>query len=475
MSYETTGTVKPMTAARPSGHGTMTSAVPPRPAAGKLAKTPPMGWNSWDCFGVSVTEAEVRANAEYMAKHLKQFGWEYVVVDLDWYAPDAHKDNYKKPGLKQLIDEYGRLIPDPVKFPSSAGGKGFKPLADYVHRLGLKFGIHIMRGIPVQAVEQNTPILGSTDTAGEISQPVDVCYWYKSNHGIRMVKPGGQAYYDSITKLYAEWGVDFIKADDMNSWDGEGRHDPYHTDEIGGLAAGIAKTGRPMVLSLSPGAARLCNANHLRQHANMWRISFDFWDNWDALKKQFDRCNLWAPYVTEGAWPDADMLPIGRIGIRGEVGDPRATHFTPDEQYTLMTLWCIFRSPLMFGGHLPESDELSLKQITNAEAMSVNQASSNNRELFRRGEHIGWMADVPGTGEKYLALFNLGESADDVAVSFAEMGLNGGAAQVRDLWQRRAVGQYAGSFSARIPAHGAGLFRLSPDDESALPSFGAIL
>jgi len=455
-AMETSGT-------RVGGHDTLTSAVLPRNSSATLAKTPPMGWNSWDCFGVSVTEAEVRANAEFMAQHLKPLGWEYVVVDLCWFAPDAHKDNYKKPSLKQLIDQHGRLIPDPVKFPSSAGGMGFKPLADYIHSLGLKFGLHIMRGLPVQAVEQNTPILGSPDRAADISQPLDVCYWYKSMHGIRMVKHGGQAYYDSITKLYAEWGVDFIKADDMNSWDGEGQHDPYHTDEIEGLAAGIAKSGRPMVLSLSPGAARVCNANHLRRHANMWRISFDFWDSWEALKKQFDRCKLWSPYVAEGAWPDADMLPIGKIGIRGEIGDARATHFTPDEQYTLMTLWCIFRSPLMFGGHLPESDDLSLRQISNPEALIVNQASSNNRELFRRGEQIGWIADVPGTGEKYLALFNLGETADEVTVSFEEMGLNGGAAQVRDLWQRRPVGQFAGAFKARIAAHGASLFRFSPD------------
>jgi len=432
-------------------------------SAARLAKTPPMGWNSWDCFGVSVTEDEVRANAEYMAKHLKQFGWEYVVVDLCWFAPDAHKDNYKLPGLKQLIDEYGRLIPDPVKFPSSRGGKGFKPLADFVHDLGLKFGIHIMRGIPVQAVEKNTPILGSSDRAAEVSQPLDVCYWYKSMNGIRMVKPGGQAYYDSIVRMYADWGVDFIKADDMNSWDGENQSDPYHTDEIEGIATAITRSGRPMVLSLSPGAARVCNADHLRRHSNMWRISFDFWDHWDALKKQFDRCRLWAPYIEEGAWPDADILPIGRIGIRGEVGEPRATNFTPDEQGTLMTLWCIFRSPLMFGGHLPESDELSLKQISNTEALAVNQASCNNRELFRRGNHIGWIADVPKTGEKYLALFNLGEDAEEVAVTFEETGMNGGAIQVRDLWNCKAVGQFAGTFKAQIPAHGAGLFRLTPD------------
>jgi hypothetical protein len=434
-----------------------------RPACAALAKTPPMGWNSWDCFGVSVTEDEVKANADYMAKHLKPFGWEYVVVDLCWFAPDAHKDNYKKPGLAQSMDEYGRLIPAVNKFPSSAHGRGFKPLADYVHSLGLKFGIHIMRGVPVPAVEHNTPILGSSDSARDIAQPADVCYWYKSNYGINCTRPGAQAYYDSIARLYASWGVDFIKADDMNSWDGEGQHDPYHADEIEALAAGIRKVGRPMVLSLSPGAARVCNANHLRRHANMWRISFDFWDSWEALKKQFDRCKLWAPYITEGAWPDADMLPIGRIGIRGEVGQPRATNFTPDEQQTLMTLWCIFRSPMMFGGHLPESDKLSLEQITNGEVMAVNQFSANNRELFRRGNQIGWVADVPESEDRYLALFNLGDTAEQVAVTFQELGLNGATCRVRDLWQRKDLGQFTKDFSHMLHPHAAGLFRFSQE------------
>ena len=422
-----------------------------------------MGWNSWDCFGVSVTEAEVRANAEFMAKHLQPVGWEYVVVDLAWYAPDAHNGNYKKPGLTQLIDDYGRLIPAPNKFPSSAGGKGFKPLADYVHSLGLKFGLHIMRGIPVQAVERNTPILGSRARASEIAQPEDVCFWFKSNHGINLTREGAQAYYDSIAALYAEWGADFIKADDMNSWDGEGQHDPYHTDEVEALAKAVAKTGRPMVVSLSPGAARVCNANHLRRHANMWRISFDFWDDWEALKKQFDRCRLWAPYVTEGAWPDADMLPIGRIGIRGEVGQPRSTHFTRDEQITLMTLWCIFRSPLMFGGHLPESDELSLAQITNPEAMAVNQHSANNRELFRRDSHIAWLADVPDSPDKYLALFNLGDTPQSISVSLTEMGLGAAKSRVRDLWAKRDLESFTHKFTANINPHGAGLFRVVPE------------
>ena len=119
----------------------------------KLAMTPPMGWNSWDCFGLDVNEAEIKENAKYMATHLKEYGWEYIVVDLGWYAPEVTTTNYKKKNIPMITDEFGRLIPVEERFPSSAGGKGFKPLADYIHSLGLKFGIHIMRGMPWIAAE----------------------------------------------------------------------------------------------------------------------------------------------------------------------------------------------------------------------------------------------------------------------------------------------------------------------------------
>jgi alpha-galactosidase len=430
----------------------------------KFAPKPPMGWNSFDCFGLSVTEEEVRENADFLAKHLKKFGWEYVIVDLDWYAPDADVHNYKKFGLKKCLDEFGRLIPDPVKFPSSAKGAGFKPLADYVHSLGLKFGLHIMRGLPWQAAEGNYPIKGSTKTCDYISQDKDRCYWYANTYGIDCTREGAQEYYDSICELYAEWGVDFIKADDMNSWDGEGQSYPYHSDEIHCLAEGIKKTGRPMVLSLSPGAARVCNAKHLRDHANMWRISYDFWDDWSALKLQFERCHLWSRYTTAGAWPDADMLPIGKIGIRGEVGSPRQSNFNRAEMHTLMTLWCIVRSPLMFGGHLPQSDELSLEICTNPEIIAVNQDSSNGRQIsYIEDQEAIWMADAPD-GSHYLAIFNLSE--DDREIAHTIKGMN----RVRNLWARAEIGDYEGEIKLTIPAHGAALYQLTPSLNPDNPS-----
>jgi hypothetical protein len=282
-----------------------------------LAPTPPMGWNSWDCYGPSVTEKEVKANADYMARHLAKHGWQYVVVDIQWSEPEAGAHGYR-PNAELVMDEFGRLTPALNRFPSAANGQGFKPLADYVHGLGLKFGIHIMRGIPRQAVTKNLPVLGTNLRAGDVANPKSICTWLTDMYGVDMTKPGGQAYYDSIIKLYAQWGVDYIKADDMSS--------PYQGDEIAALSQAIKKCERPIVLSLSPGPAPLEQAEDLKKHAQLWRISGDFWDNWKSLKEQFSLCRAWAPHTVPGHWPDADMLPLGRIAIRAERGNGRAIH-----------------------------------------------------------------------------------------------------------------------------------------------------
>ena len=143
-----------------------------------------MGWNSWDCFGPTVTEDEVKANADYMASRLKQFAWEYVVVDIRWYVANDKSHGYNEKDAVVAMDAYGRLLPAVNRFPSSAEGKGFKPLADYVHSKGLKFGIHIMRGIPKLAVKRDTPILGSAATAKEIYSDKLLCAWLGDMYSI---------------------------------------------------------------------------------------------------------------------------------------------------------------------------------------------------------------------------------------------------------------------------------------------------
>lgn len=363
------------------------------------AQTPPMGWNSWDCFGPSVIESEVKANADYIATHLKEYGWEYIVVDIRWYVDNQTTGHYNPYGESNFIlDEYGRYQPSPTRFPSSKGGKGFKPLADYIHSLGLKFGIHIMRGIPKEAVNNQLPIKGTSITANQVYATVNECTWLKDNYTILKSKKGGQEYYDSILELYASWGVDYIKVDDLSR--------PYHNDEIEMIRSAIDKTGRPIVLSMSPGATPIEENKHARANANLWRTIDDFWDNWSQLNYSFEKCAEWAPFIQKGAWPDADMLPLGHLSIRGERGADRYTNFTKDEQYTLMTLWTIFKSPLMFGGHTPDNDEFTNSLLTNKEVLFMHSNSINNKQLYKKGDIICWTADDPISGDKFVALFN---------------------------------------------------------------------
>ncbi|MBC6613021.1 NPCBM/NEW2 domain-containing protein [Hymenobacter sp. BT507] len=392
------------------------------------APTPPMGWNSWDCYGPTVTEAEVKANADYMAKNLKSSGWEYVVVDIRWYVGNdtAHGYNEKNPDFN--IDQYGRFVPAVNRFPSAAGGKGFKPLGDYLHSKGLKFGIHIMRGVPVVAVQRKLPILGSKATAADIYSKEGQAAWLHDMYTVVAGRPGAQEYYDSLFKLYASWGLDFVKIDDLS--------EPYHAPEIEMIRRAIDKSGRKIVLSMSPGETPIANAQHAQQHANMWRTVGDFWDSWEQLKEHFDVCNRWNPYRQPGAWPDADMLPMGRLGIRAERGDDRMTRFTRDEQYTLMTLWSIFRSPLMFGGDLPSNDPFTLSLLTNKEVLNVLNTSTNNRQLFRHGDLVAWTADDPKTGAKYLAVFN---------------------AQDQELLPASAAAWNSGTISRQTPGQGKAL------------------
>jgi lysophospholipase L1-like esterase len=419
------------------------------------ALKPPMGWNSWDCFATTVTETQTKAQADYMAEKLKPHGWEYIVVDIQWYEPKANSFNYRR-NAELVTDEYGRLLPATNRFPSAMNGVGFKALADYVHGKGLKFGIHLMRGIPRQAVRENTPIKGTNHRARDIANTNSICTWNPDMFGVDMSKPGAQAYYDSVFELIASWGVDYVKVDDI------GR--PYHANEkeIEAVRRAIDRTGRPMVLSLSPGETALTAAGHVMTNANLWRISDDFWDNWPALHEQFRRLRNWNPHRGPGHWPDADMLPLGVLDL-----GRRQTRFTPDEQYTLMTLWSIARSPLMHGGDMTKMDDFTLSLLTNDEVLAVNQNSAGNRELFHKGDVVAWVADVPDSPDRYLALFNAppgkfsGTNAPSrVTMDFTAAGFIG-KVRVRDLWQRQDLREFDTQLAPEIPAHGAKLYRLS--------------
>lgn len=403
-----------------------------------LAPTPPMGWNSWDSYGLTITEPQFRANVDVLAKTLKPFGWNYAVIDEGWFMQNP-LDRPHPELLRFQIDGYGRYIPVPARFPSSAKGSGFKALGDYVHGLGLKFGIHIVRGIPRGSVQRDLPVEGSQFKAIEVADQSDACPWDPTNWGVRN-NAAGQAWYDSLMRQYASWGVDYIKVDCIASH-------PYKGDEIQMIHRAIAKTGRPIVLSLSPGPAPLEKAAELGENAQLWRISNDVWDHWEKneewsqnVRDQFEVIASWTKYVKPGNWPDADMLPLGMLEPMPGDGKPRATRLTPDEQRTMVTLWSIARSPLILGENLTELDDATLKLLTNPVVIRVDQASTGSRMVGREGDVIAWTSDL-ADGSHALALFNVGEAPVVVMTKpFLAYGLKRKSYRVHDVWAQKDLG-----------------------------------
>ena len=417
-----------------------------------------MGWNSWDCYGAGVTEDELLGNAGFMRDRLKQYGYQYVVCDIQWYEPAA-KGNVYNNFADLCMDEYSRLIPAVNRFPSSANGAGFKPIADKIHSMGLKFGIHIMRGIPRQAVHRNTRIYGTTARARDIASQFSLCPWNTDMYGVDTEKRGAEEYYDSLFKLYASWGVDFVKVDDIANTEFSPQN-PYSAEkEIEMIRAAIDRSGRDMVLSLSPGPAPLNKAEHLSENANMWRISGDFWDRWDKLLNMFSLCEKWYPYVKDGSFPDCDILPLGKLCIDGSyMGDMgRDSGFTKEEQKTMMTLWAVFRSPLFFGGELRLTDNYTLSLVTNPEVINVNQNSEKPLLVYNKGGIAVWQTKIENCTA--VAVFNLSDEEKHYKLSFSDLGIENVRA-VRDLWARKDISKCENDVTVSLKPHSSEFFEI---------------
>ncbi|QMV20345.1 glycoside hydrolase family 27 protein [Granulicella sp. 5B5] len=446
-----------------------------------------MGWNSWDAYGLTITEPQFRANVSVLKAKLAPFGYNYAVIDEGWYFENPQDRDH--PGtLHYAIDPTGRYVPVPARFPSAAEnaqsfitlngsakpklaatieGTSFKALADWVHSQGLKFGIHIIRGIPRVSVERNLPIEGSAFHAMDAADTTDACPWDPTSWGVKDT-PAGQAWYDSLMKQYADWGVDLIKVDCI------GDH-PYKLTEIKQIRRAIDKTGRPIVLSLSPGPMNLIYASEVGDFANMWRISDDEWDVWASTKKgpqgissfpqgvkdQFPRLASWAQYAKPGTWPDADMLAVGVLGPHPGWGDPRNSRFTPDEQRTLLTLWSIARSPLIVGANLTQLDPATLKLLTNKEVLALDQQGTNQHQALQEGDLIAWRSTLPN-GHEALALFNLGDKPLTVQRTLASIdpALGGQQWKARDVWAGQYLPGILTSLNTKLPRHGCQLLLL---------------
>ena len=421
----------------------------------------PMGWNSYDYYDTTVNEANVKANADFMAENLKQFGWEYIIVDIEWYSKDAGtmRKNYQYIPFGDIeMDEYGRLQPDPARFPSSSGGKGFGPLAEYVHSLGLKFGIHIMRGIPREAAHRHLPVKGCGESANEIADPSSICGWNPDMYGVRKSVCGAQEYYDSIIGMYADWGVDFIKCDDICNTNlyRENQYSAAHEVEM--FAKAIEKTGRDIVLSLSPGPALIEKAWHYEKYANMWRVTDDFWDEWDLLKAMFYRCELWQNHVAEGSYPDCDMLPLGRIGKGFD--EERYTRFTKEEQKTMVTLWCMFGSPLMVGAELTQLDEWTRSLLMKEDILKMVSNDYTGRQVERDEKHAVWSSFNKQTGERHAAYFNLQDEEQTICLDWNQIKQFPieDNQPVTELWENKDYEADGSVLSVKVAPHGVKLF-----------------
>lgn len=431
-----------------------------------VARTPPMGWNSWDAFGFTIDEADFKANAAVLAG-FKSLGWTYAVIDEGWYMENT--SGKKEEWRSYRLDAHGLLTPVTSRFPSAVHGGGFKPLADWVHARGLKFGLHIVRGIPKRAVLDNLPIAGTDFHAGDAADTADICSWDDGDYGVRD-NAAGQAYYDSMFKLYAAWGLDFIKVDCIADH-------PYKVSEIRQIAAAINKTGRPMVLSLSPGPTQLAHAVEIARYAQMWRISNDIWDGWDfthdhsdndfpnGVADAFDYLEKWAPYVKPGNWPDADMLPFGSLTPYPGWGEPRQSRLTQSEERTQFTLWSIARSPLILGGNLTKLDGFTRSLITNKAILALNQMGHDAHALLNLPPgfaHVRiWMTTL-GAGNasrKFLALFNLDDAPTILRATWQQLGLDG-RHSLDNLEDGRSIADSNG-FSVTLPAHGSAVWRLN--------------
>jgi alpha-galactosidase len=427
-----------------------------------VAQTPPMGWNSWDSYGLRIDEQQFHENVEALAAKLKPSGYIYAVIDEGWYMVNP-QDRPKPELLKYEIDANGRFIPVPERFPSALQkGKntGFEQLGKWVHAKGLKFGIHVIRGIPRESVKRNLPIEGTAFKAQDAADQNDPCPWDPTSWGIKN-SAAGQAWYDSLLRQYASWGVDFIKVDCIADH-------PYKPNEIRQIKLAIERSGRAMVLSLSPGPTQLEHHDEVAGLAQMWRISDDVWDIWDSgnanwpigIKNQFANAAKWAQYARPGNWPDADMLPVGELRPFPDVGPgPRHTRLTAVEQQTQLTLWAMARSPLIAGANLTLLDDATTRLLTNPVMIRVDQTATASRQVLQEGDLIAWTADLPGN-ERALALFNVGDNAVTVDRRLSEFGIEGGSWAMHKAWTGERL-EASEKIGTMIPPHGCVLLMLT--------------
>ena len=365
-----------------------------------LAKTPPMGWNSWNTFRMDISEKLIMETADAMVESgLKAAGYEYIVIDDGWAIGR---------------DEEGYLIPDPERFPN-----GIKAVADYVHSKGLKFGIYSDAGIM---------------TCGG--------------------RPGSRGYEYQDARTFARWGVDYLKYD----WCHTGTQSAK--DSYWLMSDAIRKAERPMVFSICEwGTSQPWTWG--KGIGNLWRTTYDIADSWDGKTKQGDIWNHlgWTlildqqvgleKFAGPGHWNDPDMLVVGMGGM--SVNEYRA-HFS---------MWSMLAAPLMAGNDLRDMDQATIEILTKKEVIAVNQDHLGMQayRVMKDGDLEVWVKDL--TSENLaVCFFNGGDKPYSLNYDWDNLGLTKGY-RIRDLWQEKNAGNNRSNFVATIPPRDVILLRLN--------------
>lgn len=413
------------------------------------APTPPMGWNSFDSYGVYLHENAALANIDAMAEKLKPHGYDFFVVDNGWFGEYELQQGTIFPAEKHASDlhlnEYGYFLPSKCYFPN-----GFESLEERCRMHGLKFGVHLMRGIPRKAYELNLPIKGTNYTARDvaITDPKLNCKWCTYCYGVNMDHPGGQAWYDGLIQHISDLGIDFIKYDDIV---------PYPR-EIEGVARAIRKTGKPIVLSLSPGGKVDPNAIESFRMANMLRVTHDIWDEQKDIDACFDAWRKWQGCEQPGFWIDMDMIPFGQLQLmsppskdqsktlmdKGDIalagkGVHRWCQLTQAQKQTFIALRALAASPLMVGGDLATIDEHSLSLVTNSQMLACNQNGVMGKCLFQRDGVEVWQALKKGQSDTgWVGIFNRSDKVQGLTITPEMLGIDLDLTlQVQDVWNDR--------------------------------------
>lgn len=413
----------------------------------ELAERPFMGWSSWSSIRKKPTEDKIKAAADVLAAKFKSHGYQYVNLD-DYYMLD----------WRTTVDEYGRWAVDPKKFPN-----GMKALGDYIHDKGLRFGHYVTLGIPKAAVDQNTPIEGTPYHAKDI---VDLSKGQKKNfnydemYAIDFSKPGAQEFIDSWARLFASYGIDYLKIDGVRNQD---------IADVEAWAKALEKTGRPIHVELSNNLD-IKHISTWKQLSNGWRTDHDveaygtpYLASWEKVSRRFDDVAQWQPHAGPGGWNDLDSLNVANGSKDG---------LTNDEKISYVSLWAIAASQFVIGNDLTKLDDFGLSLLTNDAILGVNQSGVAAKRLYKKGDAQVFYQHLPD-GSYNIALFNTGSSTHDVSVKWENLGIEG-SAFVRDLWSHHDLGRKEKDFTAKLSPHASRMIKVMPSSALTVsPESGA--